>query len=104
MPNKNKDVAVGADLVEALLAFRKDCGCECRIVLELAKGLDFLLVRAESYTDYGARVGISHNERVYNPYGHPLLGQVLMATFACYGKAQHLATLPPEKAKIPTGA
>lgn len=76
----------GEDIITNLRAFQEDCGCECRIVISLAPGdREGLLVRVESYTDAGTKIGVAHTIQQWRPNAQrPLLTLVMMSLHQVY--------------------
>lgn len=76
----------GQDVINSLLAIRKDTGCEARITLKLGSG-DFpdLIIVVETYTDHGAPIGVAREISVHRPRpSKGLLGQLMCDIHRAY--------------------
>lgn len=76
------------DLVTAIKSIRGDTSCEVRVsFIQPWTSTDTLAIKAEAYTDFGARVGVARVDVTYDPRkGGTLMGVILMALHTLYGQ------------------
>lgn len=85
------------DIGNAIDAIRTDAACETRIVIrQSANDSSCFHVVVETYTDFGAALGIAREKRIWSAHGQQTLcGCLLAALHNAYQRCYELAHVAP---------
>lgn len=83
------------DLVNRLVEFQRELGCEARIVIDLVPGsASDLRIIVQAYTDHGARIGVARQIDVHRPRpSKGLMGHLMQVLHKAFWQAEKNAHL-----------